>query len=303
MRGQTGVGSNLKFIGNGIRQWSLLYLTGISSAAWEGLVSTQADGSWPIRIFVLGRFQILSEGQPVRFAFKLPRKPLALLKALVCSRDGQTSQEALCKALWPQLDSHSATRALHTTLFRLRSLLRCHAAVVLGGGVVTLDPERCWVDAWAFERALEDARDVTTLQWGLRYYAGPLLSETVHPLVADARDRLRRKFFRAAVQVGKAYERSTDLGSAIDLYQMALSADDHSEELYCALMRCLIRQGDSIALFNTYERCKMMLSTQFNAVPSAATEQLYQEGREQLGGSLMSAFQDEQHKPTVLEIA
>lgn len=250
-------------------------------------MNTQMGAAWPIRIFVLGKFNILLDGQPVRFAFKLPRKPLALLKGLVCAGGGAVSQDTLCRALWPQLDAHSAMRALHTTLFRLRALLQCPQAVVLGGGLVSLDPQRCWVDAWAFERAVEEARDVTTLQWGLRHYAGPLLPDTVHPLIVDARERLRRKFFRAALQVGKAYERGADTGSAVDLYQMALDADDHSEELYGALMRCLVREGNSTSLLNAYQRCRLMLRRQFNTTPSAATEQLYLEGRQQLGASLL----------------
>src|ERR1022692_3950672 len=77
-------------------------------------------GSTPIAINALGRFEILVRGEPLRFVFKAPRKPLDLLKGLLTSGGSSVGQHILCEALWPDLDSWSASRALNTAVFRLR---------------------------------------------------------------------------------------------------------------------------------------------------------------------------------------
>ena len=58
--------------------------------------------SWSIQVYALGRFEILLDGEPLRFRLKTPRKPLALLKTLLCGGllHG-VSQPAVCDALWP----------------------------------------------------------------------------------------------------------------------------------------------------------------------------------------------------------
>ena len=38
---------------------------------------------WPLKIFTLGRFELLKDGKPIQFARKAQEKPLALLKALI----------------------------------------------------------------------------------------------------------------------------------------------------------------------------------------------------------------------------
>jgi LuxR family maltose regulon positive regulatory protein len=38
---------------------------------------------WPLKIYTLGRFELLKDGKPIRFSRKARQKPLALLKALI----------------------------------------------------------------------------------------------------------------------------------------------------------------------------------------------------------------------------
>jgi DNA-binding SARP family transcriptional activator len=231
----------------------------------------------PIRIYTLGRFEILLDGAPLRFLFKTPRKPLALLKGLLSGGLHGIRQEALTDALWPDLAPWSAARVLHVTIYRLRSLLCRKRAVVVDDGRVALDPELCWVDAWAFEHAVADARDPTALLWALRFYRGMFLSDAEHPLAYEARDRLRRKFNRAVLQLGQSYERIGDTQSAIDLYQMALDADSASEDVHRSLMRCLAREGQSSAVAAAFHRCRTTLMRQFGTAPSLQTEQIYRQ--------------------------
>ena len=240
-------------------------------------MSMQSANSRPINIYTLGRFEILIDGAPLRFVFKAPRKPLVLLKALLSGgRDG-VSQQALKGALWPELEPWSAFKALYATVLQLRKLLQRKSTVIVDSARVALDPEACWVDAWAFEHAVAEASDPTELLWALRFYRGMFLSDAEHSLASDARQRLRRTFMQAVLQLGQGYERIGDTQSAIDLYLMALEADATSEEVHRGLMRCLALEGQSAAVAAAFLRCRAMLARQFGTVPSPLTEQIYRE--------------------------
>src|SRR5580698_681568 len=93
----------------------------------------------PAAINALGGFEVLVHGEPLRFVFKAPRKPLDLLKALLISGGDSVGQHTLCEALWPDLDSWSAGRALNTAVFRLRKLLGDKSAIRVDCGQLQLE--------------------------------------------------------------------------------------------------------------------------------------------------------------------
>jgi len=237
----------------------------------------QSAESRPINIYTLGRFDVVLDGIPLRFVFKAPRKPLVLLKALLSAGRGGVSQQALCQALWPEFEQSLAVTALYATVLRLRKLLGRKSALKVDQARVTLDPEHCWVDAWAFEHAVAEARDPSELLWALRFYRGMFLSDAEHSLASDARARLQRVFFGTVLQLGLGYERIGDTQSAIDLYLMALDADASCEDVHRGLMRCLALEGQSSAVAAAFLRCRAKLKQYFGTEPSTITEKIYRD--------------------------
>ena len=71
---------------------------------------------WPIKIFTLGRFEVLLDGEPVRFARKVQRKPLALLKALIAFGGRRVREDLVMDALWPDAEGDAARVALASAL-------------------------------------------------------------------------------------------------------------------------------------------------------------------------------------------
>jgi DNA-binding SARP family transcriptional activator len=238
-------------------------------------MGTQREESRAIRIYALGRFEIVLDGAPLRFAAKTPRKPFALLKGLLCAGGRGVSQSTLQDALWPQADAWSARQALNTTVHRLRRLLRRKDSVLVTDGSIALNAELCWVDAWAFEQIVAHSCEPANLLEALRLYGGMFLGDADHPLAFGMRDRLRRKYVQSVLKVGQGHEQADNTSAAIELYQGALDIDCTSEDLHRSLMRCLVREAKPAAVAAAYQRCRMILVRHFATGPSAATEQVY----------------------------
>src|SRR5439155_423229 len=109
---------------------------------------------WPVKVYTLGRFAVLHDDRPLRFAGKVQKKPLSLLKAVIALGSPGVPEERLMDALWSDAEGDAARRSLTSAVFRLRRMLGHEAAVLRGGGEVALNPASCWVDVWAVDRLL-----------------------------------------------------------------------------------------------------------------------------------------------------
>jgi DNA-binding SARP family transcriptional activator len=238
-------------------------------------MTIQPGESYPVQIYALGRFEIVLEGMPLRFISKTPRKVLAVLQGLICAGRRGARPGILHDALWPESDAMLARRALNTSVYRLRRLLRRKDAITLNDAGIALEPTLCWVDAWAFEQGLSERIDPAGVRSVLRLYGGMFLNDSDHPLAYETRERLRRKFVQAVLRLGQAHERSGELSSAVTLYESALDVDCTSEDVHCGLMRCLAKEGNPAAVGAAYLRCRTMLWRHFATRPSPVTEHIY----------------------------
>ena len=115
---------------------------------------------WPVRVNTLGTFAVFKNGVLLEWHGKAPRKPLALLKAIIAFGARKVPEHKVLDLLWPDLEGPQARFALKTALYRLRSLLGSQDAVLRENDTLELNPRRCWLDLWAIELSLaEPARD------------------------------------------------------------------------------------------------------------------------------------------------
>ena len=106
---------------------------------------------WPIKINLLGRFEVLHDDAPLESSRKPAKKPLALLKALACAGGSPVPVAQFLDWLWPEREADAAQKALEVALHRLRGLLGANDVVRLVDGRLSLDRTRVWVDSWTFE--------------------------------------------------------------------------------------------------------------------------------------------------------
>ena len=262
-------------------------LIGLQGLAPDNEAMDLESWPWPIKIFTLGRFSLVVDGEPVRFSARAQSKPLEMLKALIALGGREVSEHKLVEALWPDAEGDAAHRAFDTTLHRLRKLLQSDRALVLQEGRLTLDTRFCWVDVWVFQRLLGELDRVLRedngepgraelIDKGLGLYQGPFLDEMVDASWAiPLRDKLHTRFLRQLGAAERHWAQTGDTDKAIECCQQALAVDPLAEEFYQRLMRHYQKRGCRAEAVNTYHRCETVLSTQLGVSPSPATEAVY----------------------------
>ena len=239
---------------------------------------------WPVRIYTLGRFGVVIDGQRLRFERKAQRRPLELLMALISLGGRDVSEPHLSEMLWGDGEADSARAALKSTLFRLRKLLG-DETLLLQDNRLSLNPNRVWVDAWAFERRAAHAEFAHTpapdVERMLALYQGPFLGDAEGaPWALPARERLRTKLLRALTEASRQHLQDGRPAQALRLLEKGLEADPLAEELYCSQMCAHAALGQRAAALAAYQRCQQMLSTQLGIDPGPRTQAIYQAVRD-----------------------
>jgi DNA-binding SARP family transcriptional activator len=261
---------------------------------------------WAVRIHTLGRFEIVRDGKPLRFAGKVQKKPLEMLKALIAFGSKDVVEERITDALWPDAEGDAARLSFKTTLHRLRQVLGSDEFIQLKEGRMSLDRRYCWVDAWAFERMLENAEcgvrnaelrkskktdqnkktEVIHLEKALVLYRGHFLeTDKEKPWTVSTRERLRSKFLGAVTVLGdhwtaQAEKRPTSrsltaIRQAIQCYERGIEIDDVAEDLYQNLMICYGKLGRKAEAAKVYKRFQSTLAASLGVEPSEETENIY----------------------------
>ena len=243
-----------------------------------------------IRVHTLGRFTVQIDRQPIPQKRAAQQKPLELLQVLISLGGRNVSSDLIGSSLWPDAEGDAAANAFDINLHRVRKLLGCKDAISACAGKYSLNNERVWVDAWAFERLLNgiDAilneprrteamlNDVEQLlENALSLYHGGFLSrEPVRPWNVTLRERLRFKLFRHISDVCHIAEENGRWAAAIRFYLRGLEVEPLAEELYQRLMLCYRnseRRAEALAI---YQRCRANLSAGLELAPSPLTEEL-----------------------------
>jgi DNA-binding SARP family transcriptional activator len=237
---------------------------------------------WPIRIRALGRFSVVKDGLEVSFGRKTQKRPLDLLQALIALGGVDVPVSSLAEALWPDAEGDAAYHAFENTLYRLRQVLDSAGALVLAGGKLSLDAEQCWVDVWAFQRLLVQAREDgadadRNLQNLMELYRGHLLEhETDKPWALGGRESLREKFLLQILAAARSHEAGQRWQQAVAIYQRGIELDNLAESLYRGLMVCHREMGDHAEALRVYRRCRELLSIVLGVQPTAETQAVYE---------------------------
>ncbi len=240
---------------------------------------------WELKIRTLGSFALLKDEQPLGFSGKVQKTPVNMLKVLVASGGIDVREEVISDALWPEAEGDKSHSVFSTTLQRLRLLIGNEKCLQVKEGRLSLDPQYCWVDVWAFEQILDRADPLWSsnieaaaklTEQAVDMYKGRFLPNDANQWwTTSIRERIKSKFIRSISRLGHYLEQKGKWREALECYQKGLEADNLSEEFYQSLMLCyqsMGRAGESLAVYN---RCKNTLQTILGISPSPKTESIY----------------------------
>jgi DNA-binding SARP family transcriptional activator len=240
---------------------------------------------WHLKIYTLGRFLILKDGQPLQFNRKIQQKPLSMLKALIAFGGKGVREDQIMDALWPEADGDMAHQSFATNLHRLRQLFGYEKAIQRQERRLTLDQRYCWVDVWAFDSILEQANaqwkegkllDAAQLmEKAIEIYKGPFLAQEIEETwKISLTELLRSKFLRCIEKLGQYWQQTDQWEKALDCYLKGLEVDDLAEEFYQGLMICYHRLGRLTDVLGVYQRYRKTFCT-LRLEPSAKIEAIY----------------------------
>jgi LuxR family maltose regulon positive regulatory protein len=237
---------------------------------------------FPVRIYTLGRFEILINDEPLLFAGKEQKKPLEMLKALISRGGRDVPSERITDILWPDADGDLAQKSFETTLARLRKLLGGDDRVTCRSRQLSINPLRCWVDCLALLHLFDTIRDVQSAQAALlckkalELYKGVFLpGEADLPWSVARREILRNGLLRISLKAGRYHEESGGWEQAAFFYSKGIETDNLAEEFHRRLMICQRKLGNLSDAIRTYQRCRTLLRAEFGIEPSPETSAVY----------------------------
>ena len=244
---------------------------------------------YPVRIYTLGQAAVLVQGQPLRFSGKAQRRPLLLLHSLL-PRGGRAVPVTLLRQALGEGDGFGdaplSRGAFDMALSRLRHLLTLPDLLQLGDGLLSLNLDLCWVDAWACEQLLmqvdqqpDPACGQSLLERALGLYEGDFLAGEETAWTVLARERIRARLQRVARRLGAVFEQAGRQAEADALYERMRELFPLDEELCLRLLRSHIRRNEYGQAVSLHARCRELLAKVLGVLPGPAIEALFEPAR------------------------
>lgn len=231
-----------------------------------------SDRTGPLlRVFLLGRFEVVREDAPIPASAWRRRRPADLLTLVAVTPGRALSREQVIDALWPDKDPSSGANNLHRALYDLRQ--------ILGGRWVDIERGQVrlrgdvWVDVDAFERAVAAGGPERQAE-AVALYRGDLAPDDLDaPWLAARRQVLRAHWLEAAWPHARALAERTD-AAALPLLRRLVELDPQGEDAHRLLIRLLAESGRRAEALRQYDACEAALRVAGLGPPSDETRAL-----------------------------
>ncbi len=245
----------------------------------------------PLQLFLFGPPRLERDGQAINIT---PRKAMALLAYLAVTSQLH-SRDALATLFWPESDQAFARASLRRTLYLLQQALP-QPLLIVSPETIRIDPQAgLWVDAVAFQAALDadlpsqppsDSLDAACLD-RLAATAASYVDDFMAGFSLDdcpefdewqffQREGLRHSLGLVLHQLQHAATQAQQWGSAIDAARRRLALDPLHEPVHRDLMLLYGWAGQQAAALRQYQECRRLLQKELGVEPDAETEQIYE---------------------------
>lgn len=233
-----------------------------------------------IKVNTLGGLRILKGGEEYPQLLSQKRR-CALLVYL--GMEGEATRDALLNLLWPEKDPEKARHALSQTIYEIRQ--DCDAECLeTRGGFVTVNRSVLDLDAFGFQKAVEDGRYADALPlYGGAFLEGVHLADTpeFEHWTDQVRGRLRRRHRKARTELIKHLAKSGNNKKAVDIALEWVELEPLEDEAQHAFIELLASVGRRSEALRQYESFVRALATD-DLEPLDETKELV--GRIRRGG-------------------
>jgi DNA-binding SARP family transcriptional activator len=251
-----------------------------------------------IRIYLLGRFEVVYGERILGGADWSRRKAAALLQRLALER--RLVKDQAIDFLWPEADLAAGANNLYRTLHALRQTLDTKLGPGVANGAFTFEDgvlsltEVVWVDVHEFERLLTASRPsvaanstasheasnarlhLETLEQALALYQGDLLPDDLYAeWTLGPRETLRRQRREASLALTAHYREVHAYPNAVALLTPLLNYDPADELIHRELMRLYTLAGRRHEALRQYQTCVEALAAELEVSPEVETTALY----------------------------
>ncbi|HEY8546440.1 MAG TPA: BTAD domain-containing putative transcriptional regulator, partial [Acidimicrobiales bacterium] len=257
-----------------VREALRALVTAGCAGAKRMLRSVPSPPDHELRICVLGPPSVSHDGVPT----SRPEWGRERVRSLLCwlvarRRVTRTETEA---ALWPEFDAATAGANLRTTLGYLQRVLEPGRAagdapfhVRADGDALLLAEEAVTVDAWEFERLLDEAADaeaagapsvaLAAYERAVALWRGDYLVDVYDDWAGPERDRLRARYLAGAVRAGELQLAAGDVDRALLLATRAIETESWSEAAHRLAIAAHLARGDRASARRALDRCHRAL--------------------------------------------
>ncbi len=149
------------------------------------------------------------------------------------------------------------------------------------GDSYRLERDAWWVDAWEFERLVEDARRsedrarmVTELRNAVALYRGEFCDDQYYSWAEPIRDRCRSLLVESSARLADLLIEAREYNEALSVLDRAVSADPVCEDLVRRAMAIEATLGRRAAALARYRKLERILEEELGVEPDPETQAL-----------------------------
>ncbi len=241
----------------------------------DNLYELTHGGDKVLEVYALGPGFVLMNGKPIEtWEGHLPR----LLFFFTLDRPVVTRSE-ICQAFWPDLETDQAVNVFHVTKRRLHKALDMDV-LVHDDGYYRVNPEfGIQYDVMNFVTTLMNGRDesfskkerMKAWQKCINMYRGPFLQGHNDDWILRRREDYKTGYLEALTSMANIRLEDGRTEQALNLYQKAVTEDNHRQDLHREIMRLFTSMGRRSEAAAHYQS----LTDEITLEPE--TEETYQE--------------------------
>jgi DNA-binding SARP family transcriptional activator len=250
-----------------------------------------------LRISMLGRFEVLRDGQAVTDREWTTRKAKALFKLLVLHRPTGLHQEQAIEWLWPGESRARGATSLKTAVKLLRRAVEpgrdgpTSRVLSREGPMLRFAAADAWVDLDEHAARVASARlhatagrpgeAIAELERAVALYRGDLLDpeDRYEDWARPAREEGQRAHADGLTHLASLRASCDDYAGAADAMRAVLRIDPLRESAYRSLMQYALRRGRRDEALALYAECAERLRDELGVEPEPATTGVLDEAR------------------------